>query len=288
MLELAQMTEPPRAFLRLGDDPPTSPVVLSVPHAGRDYPLALRAALRVPLHAATVLEDRYIDAVAHGAHAGETLFVQRHARAWIDLNRSEQERDPAIDEGAQWSAQPFASLKLRGGLGLVPRRVAGAGELWRRRFEAEDIAARIRNDHRPYHAALAHALAAAHARFGAAVLLDIHSMPSLGPGRPRIVIGDRFGRSAGTRFVAALEDVAQRHAVPAALNTPYAGGHILDSHARPARGIHAIQIEFDRSLYLDPAGDLPGDGLPGVARMLRDMIAALADEAQTPLSIAAE
>lgn len=282
------MTAPECAFDRHGDDPPTSPIVLSVPHAGRDYPLALRAALRVPLAAATVLEDRYIDAVALAAHRDETLFVQRRARAWIDLNRSEQERDPAIDEGAAWTALPLASAKLRGGLGLVPRRVAGAGELWRRRLDAQDVAARIRDDHRPYHAALALALAAARTRFGTAVLLDIHSMPSLGPDQPRLVIGDRFGRSAGTRFVAAIEAVAARHGVMAALNTPYAGGHILDTHARPASGVHAIQIEFDRSLYLDPAGDRPGDTLPAVARLLRDMIDALADEAATTLSIAAE
>ncbi|MES2020759.1 MAG: N-formylglutamate amidohydrolase [Pseudomonadota bacterium] len=282
------MTAPECAFDRHGDDPPTSPIVLSVPHAGRDYPLALRAALRVPLAAATVLEDRYIDAVALAAHRKETLFVQRRARAWIDLNRSEQERDPAIDEGAAWTALPLASAKLRGGLGLVPRRVAGAGELWRRRLDAQDVAARIRDDHRPYHAALALALAAARARFGTAVLLDIHSMPSLGPDQPRLVIGDRFGRSAGTRFIAAIEAVAARHGVMAALNTPYAGGHILDTHARPASGVHAIQIEFDRSLYLDPAGDRPGDTLPAVARLLRDMIDALADEAATTLSIAAE
>jgi N-formylglutamate amidohydrolase len=282
------MTAPECAFDRHGDDPPTSPIVLSVPHAGRDYPLALRAALRVPLAAATVLEDRYIDAVALAAHRDETLFVQRRARAWIDLNRSEQERDPAIDEGAAWTALPLASAKLRGGLGLVPRRVAGAGELWRRRLDAQDVATRIRDDHRPYHAALALALAAARARFGTAVLLDIHSMPSLGPDQPRLVIGDRFGRSAGTRFIAAIEAMAARHGVMAALNTPYAGGHILDTHARPASGVHAIQIEFDRSLYLDPAGDRPGDTLPAVARLLRDMIDALADEAATTLSIAAE
>lgn len=282
------MTPPDRAFDRYGDDPPASPIILSVPHAGREYPMALRAALRVPLAAATVLEDRYIDAVALAAHGAEALFVQRRARAWIDLNRSEQERDPAIDEGATWTALPLASAKLRGGLGLVPRRIAGAGELWRRRLDADDVAARIRDDHRPYHAALSHALSAARQRFGTAVLLDIHSMPSLGPERARIVIGDRFGRSAAARFVTAVEAVAVRHAIPVALNVPYAGGHILDTHAAPARGIHALQIEFDRALYLDPAGDRPGDTLGATAQLLRDIIDALADEAATPFSIAAE
>ena len=143
------MTAPECAFDRFGDDPPLSPIVLSVPHAGRDYPLALRAALRVPLAAATVLEDRYIDAVALAAHRDEALFVQRRARAWIDLNRSEQERDPAIDEGAAWTAMPHASAKLRGGLGLVPRRVAGAGELWRRRLGGWH-GPRVHHGHLPY------------------------------------------------------------------------------------------------------------------------------------------
>ena len=279
VLSSAAMTPASPSYDRYGADLPVSLVVLSVPHAGRDYPLALRAALRVPLAAVTVLEDRHVDAVALAARGGETMLVQRRARAWIDLNRSEQERDPAIDEGAAWTALPIASAKLRGGLGLVPRRVAGAGELWRRRLDAYDVAARIREDHRPYHAALAEALAAARARFGTAVLLDIHSMPSLGPDQPQIVIGDRFGQSAGGRFVSAIEAVARAGGIKVGLNAPYAGGHILDAHARPSGGVHAIQIEFDRALYLDPAGDSPGDGLAETARLLRGMIGAVADEA---------
>lgn len=286
------MPAPSSSFDRYGDAIPASPVILSVPHAGRDYPLALRAALRVPMAAVTILEDRHIDAVALAARSlgqgRETMLVQRRARAWIDLNRSELERDPAIDEGAVWTALPLTSAKVRGGLGLVPRRVAGAGELWRRRLDAYDVAARIREDHRPYHATLAAELAAALARFGTAVLLDVHSMPSLGPGKPRIVIGDRFGRSASGRCIAAIEAVVHAAGHAVALNTPYAGGHILDTHARPAHGVQAVQIEFDRSLYLDPAGDRPGDGLAATAALLRQMIDAVADEATATHSIAAE
>uniref|UniRef100_UPI0035CB5A06 N-formylglutamate amidohydrolase n=1 Tax=uncultured Sphingomonas sp. TaxID=158754 RepID=UPI0035CB5A06 len=276
------------SFERYGDNPPASPVILSVPHAGRDYPAALHALLRVPLAAVTVLEDRHIDAVALAAHGRETMLVQRRARAWIDLNRSEQERDPAIDEGAAWTAQPLATAKLRGGLGLVPRRVAGSGELWRRRMGAYDVAARIRDDYRPYHAALGAALAAARARFGTAVLLDLHSMPTLGADRPEIVLGDRFGRSAAARFVDAIAAVVQASGHDVARNAPYAGGHILDTQAKPAAGVHAIQIEFDRTLYLDSAGDRPGDGLPVVAQMLRRIIDAVADEAMTGVALAAE
>src|ERR1044072_8668069 len=142
------------SFQRHGPEDPVSPVVLSVPHAGRDYPLPLRAALRVPLAALRPLADRQADALALEAVQGETLFVAERARAWIDLNRAENERDPRLDDGASGPAQP-QSAKLRSGLGLVPRRVSPAGDIWRHRLAGEEVAARIRADHRPYHDALA-------------------------------------------------------------------------------------------------------------------------------------
>lgn len=276
------------SFARHGAEAPASPVVLSVPHAGRDYPLPLRAALKVPLTALRPLEDRHADALALGALRGETLFVAGRARAWIDLNRAEHERDPRLDDGASLAAQP-QSAKLRSGLGLVPRRVGSAGDIWKRRLSGEEVAARIRDDHRPYHAALAAALVAAHARFGVAVLLDIHSMPPLNPAgtAAQIVLGDRFGRSASARFLGRIEGVARAHGFACATNAPYSGGHILDRHGDPRRGIHAIQIEFDRTLYLDARFDQPGPGLADAVRMLRAAIDALADEA-LPGAIAAE
>ncbi len=269
------------SFDRLGALLPASPVVLSVPHAGRDYPPALHAALRLPIEALRVLEDRHVDAVALAAHGHETLFVQRTARAWIDLNRDESERDPRLDDGADPRARGIESHKLRSGLGLVPRRVAQGGDIWRRRLGAAEVDARIDSDHRPYHAALGDALAAARARFGIAVLLDIHSMPPLAPQGPvaRLVFGDRFGRSAASRFVARIEAIAEAAGTAHALNTPYSGGHVLDRHARPAANVHAIQIEICRSLYLDADLTSPGPGLGATAHLLRRMIDALADEA---------
>lgn len=276
------------SFVRHGPETPVSPVVLSVPHAGRDYPLALRAALRVPLPALKALEDRHADALALAARGQETLFVAERARAWIDLNRAENERDPALDDGASLSSQP-QSVKLRSGLGLVPRRVANAGDIWRHRLSGEEVSARIHADHRPYHAAVAAALAAARDRFGVAVLLDVHSMPPLGKGgaAPRIVFGDRFGRSASARFLGRLEGVARAHGLAAATNAPYSGGHILERHADPKRDIHAIQVEFCRTLYLDPLLDKAGAGFDRTVRALRAMVDALADEA-LPRAIAAE
>lgn len=268
-------------------DAPASPVVLSVPHAGRDYPLALRSALRVPIEALVALEDRHVDRLALAARGTETMLVQRPARAWIDLNRAESERDPRVDEGADPRGNPAPSAKLRSGLGLVPHRIGRHGELWRRRFTDEEIAARIAADHRPYHQAVATALSAARARFGAAVLIDVHSMPPLA--NAALVFGDRYGRAARTRFVHRLEAEAEAAGLGYAVNAPYAGGHILDRHGEPARDIHGIQIEWSRALYLDVAFDQPGAGLGAAARLFRRMIDAVADEAtSSALPLAAE
>lgn len=275
-------------FKRYGANLPAGPILLSVPHAGRDYPLALQNSIRVPLRALQILEDRYVDAVAVAARRNETLFVAERARAWIDLNRAEDERDPRLDDGARIGGAPL-SIKLRSGLGLVPRRITRAGDFWSRRLSGAEVEARIASDHRPYHEALAEGLQSARERFGVAVLLDIHSMPPLtGNARqPHIVIGDRFGRAAGANYVKRVESVLRSHNILYAKNAPYAGGHILDRQSNPRRGIHAIQLEIDRSLYLDSALDGPGPGMPAVIAIVRQIIDALADEA-LPAAMAAE
>lgn len=276
------------SFDRLGPALPSSPVVLSVPHAGRDYPDALVDRLRVPLDHLRPLEDRHVDTLALAARTGEIAVVAQRPRAWIDLNRSERDRDPRIDLGAGRFGAPHLSSRVRGGLGLIPRRATAGTEIWVSAWSADEVAARIHADHRPYHAAVAQALAAAHARFGVAVLLDLHSMPPLAGKEPaRIVIGDRFGRTAAARFVARIERSARRAGFAVALNTPYAGGHILERHADPACGIHAVQLEIDRCLYLDAALDQPGPGFDAVVRFVRNVIDGLSDEA-VPGAMAAE
>ncbi|TKD49957.1 N-formylglutamate amidohydrolase [Sphingomonas baiyangensis] len=259
---------------------PASPLVLSVPHAGRDYPPEMARALRVPLAALLPLEDRHIDVVARAAHRDEAMLIARRPRAWIDLNRSEQERDPLVEEGRARTALPIESAKLRSGLGLVPRRTPVAGDIWRAKLSGPEVEARIAGDHRPYHVAIADALAAARAWFGIAVLIDIHSMPALGGADPaQLVLGDRFGRSAATRIVAPLARAAQDAGLRVAFNAPYAGGHILDRHADPAAGIHAVQLEFDRTLYLDGATLMPNAGAAALADTLRTMLDAVRAEA---------
>lgn len=258
---------------------PVVPLVVSVPHAGRDYPAAIAGLRRVPMATLAMLEDRHVDALGHAARGAATMIVQERARAWIDLNRREDERDPRIDDGVDARATAL-SAKVRVGLGLVPRRTGTSGDLWRRRLGDAEVRARIESDHRPYHAALAALLSAARARFGIAVLVDLHSMPSLpGADAARMVIGDRFGRSAAGRFVDRAQMVLAAGGYRAAVNVPYAGGHILDRHGAPAHGIHAIQVEIDRGIYLDGSGAPAGAGFDKAARLLRAMFAALIDEA---------
>jgi N-formylglutamate amidohydrolase len=173
-------------------------------------------------------------------------------------------------------------------LGLLPRRV-GRRDLWREPPTAESAAARIKTIHRPYHAMIAQALDAACRRFGHAVLIDCHSMPSLNGVRPaRIVIGDAHGKSAGKGVAAEVARVARAEGYAAALNAPYAGAYGLARHGRPAENVHALQIEVDRALYLDRDMRTPAEGLRRTQSLMWTIAQAALAAAQPPFAIAAE
>ncbi|SNS17282.1 N-formylglutamate amidohydrolase [Sphingomonas laterariae] len=280
-------------FIRLGPSSPICPVVLSVPHAGREYPATLLAMARVPRDRLEALEDRYADTLIDDAvTAGTTAFVATRARPWIDLNRDEREVDSGMIDPPPRAQMLVSSAKVRGGLGLVPRRLASTGELWSRRLSSDELVERIIGDHRPWHMAIAAALREAHARFGTALLIDCHSMPPLprhgATQPPQVVLGDRYGRTAPGTLMDRLASVVDAAGLVCARNSPYAGGHTLERQAMPARGIHAIQVEVDRSLYLDSALREPGDGLRSMRRLLAAMVAAMVEELSTPLHRAAE
>ncbi|WP_223796725.1 N-formylglutamate amidohydrolase [Sphingomonas nostoxanthinifaciens] len=279
-------TLPVPVFERLGPAAAISPIVCAVPHAGRYYPPALLENAACPLGVLEELEDRHADllvtdAVAHGAVA----IVARVARAWIDLNRGEADiapemRDPRGGGGV-------ASARARSGLGLIPTRI-GRHELWHTPPRAADADTRIATVHAPYHAAIARALADAHDRFGFAILLDCHSMPPLrGARAARVVIGDLHGRSAAAPLARLLAATAEAAGTAAALNTPYAGAYSLARHGRPAANIHAVQIEIDRTLYLQSDLRTAGAGL-GRVRVLIGALASCALSAIVPPALAAE
>lgn len=280
----AAPTSSPPPFVRLGPAAAETPLVLSVPHAGRHYPAEIERDRAVSQTVLEGLEDRYADRlVLDAVAAGAVAIVATHARAWIDLNRGEE--DAAAAEA------PTATARARAGLGLVPSR-AGGRPLWRRPIDAVSTAARLATVHAPYHRAIAEALTAARARHGVALLIDCHSMPPLArPGRPapRIVVGDLHGASADREIAAAVIGAARARAIPAAWNTPYAGAFTLQRHGQPAEGVHAIQIEIDRSLYLAPGLREAGERIADVSRLFAELCeAAEAALGGMPIRLAAE
>jgi N-formylglutamate amidohydrolase len=256
---------------------------VAVPHAGRDYPDEVAVNARVAPHVLERLEDRHADMLASSAAASGCVTLIAHAaRAWIDLNRAPSEIDPQMISDAPRTAFAQPSAKVRGGLGLVPRRLADHGELWRKPWQRESIAARIARLHDPYHQVLADTLAALRARFGCALLIDLHSMPPLksegNAPAVRIVVGDRYGRAAAGRLCDLAVRTLTRSGFEVALNHPYAGGYVLERHGRPLRDIHALQIEVDRSLYLDDALSLPGQGMAAVRETVAHLARTLASD----------
>ena len=276
--------QPP--FTLTAPEPSAIPVLIAVPHAARAYPPALLAAMRHPERDAIRLEDRLADRLgeAVAAQTGAALLLARVPRAVIDLNRAPEDVDWGMiagEKGDDGAGRPVGP-RARGGLGLVPRRLPGTGEIWKAPLARDDLEARIRAIHQPYHRALGESLAGLRARWGAALLIDLHSMPPLpardGASGAQIVLGDRFGASCHGALVACAFTHMAREGWRAAHNRPYAGGYGLERHAATARGIHALQIEIDRRCYLDTGLIEPGEGFAGVVAMLVGMVRALAGE----------
>ena len=274
------------AFERIGPSRAETPLVCAVPHAGRAYPAALMRDSAVPRSVLEGLEDRHADLLVHDLVAdGAVAIVARVARAWIDLNRAPEEIDPAMSLDAAGS---WPSARVRGGLGLIPRRL-GARELIARLPGMAEVRERLAHAHLPYHRAIATALADAVGRHGFAVLLDCHSMPPLrGVRAPRLVIGDRHGRSAERHVTDGAVRAAGASGHGVALNAPYAGAYTLDRHGKPLEGVHALQLEIDRTLYLEPGCRVPRADLGGLRGLTARIGWAAVRAARGPLAIAAE
>ncbi len=251
------------------------PVLLCVPHAGRHYPSEITRNLRIDPAQLQRLEDRYADRlVASAIDSGFPAIIAHMARAWIDLNRSEEELDPQMVCGPLNGWKTMTSAKMRGGLGLIPRRLATAGDIWKDRFDITDVRTRVSSFHEPYHQQIGGLLDQIRAQHGSAVLIDIHSMPPLNQTAgvcPQIIVGDRFGQSASSIYAEILVHRLRQSHIPVALNHPYSGDYVLRRHGRPKKNIHAIQIEFDRSLYLDSNLRDPGSGLQSVIQIVKEL-----------------
>ena len=251
------------------------PVLVSVPHSGRDYPDWLLAMAPGGRKSLAALEDPLVDRLVWRAvRRGAAAVIARAPRAAIDCNRAEDDVDPSVIEGGR---RGRVSARARGGLGIVPGRTQAHGYLWRRSIGSSQLEERLEQAHRPYHCAIEQQLEGLAERFGCALLLDCHSMPPPAPGVPPVVLGDCHGRSAAPWLSSEAVRIVRSAGFEAGLNDPFAGGHIVERHGAPGRGVHALQIEIDRRCYLDDSLGDPGPGFDSVASLIEALAVGLGE-----------
>lgn len=233
------------------------PFVFNSPHSGRHYPERFLKMSRLDPIAIRRSEDSYVEELFGCVTAlGAPLMAAHFPRAYLDVNREPWELDPRMFADPLPPYANTRSPRVAGGLGTVPRLVGEGAEIYAHRLPLAEAQARIEQIYRPYHAVLKQLLRETSEAFGYAVLVDCHSMPAgirLGDSgvKPDFIIGDRFGSSASRALSEAAIHLLSERGFTVAHNRPYAGGFITEHYGRPARGVHAIQIEINRGLYMD-------------------------------------
>lgn len=232
------------------------PFVLNSPHSGRIYLDEFLASSKLTTTAIRSSEDFLVDElVAGGVEHGIPLLAANFPRAYLDVNREPYELDQAMFDGELPAFVNKKSVRVSSGLGTIARIVAEGREIYNRRLTVAEALERIEQLYKPYHAELRNLLAQTHVLFGCAALIDCHSMPSSNPyyqneTRPDIVLGDRFGASCAPSLIHMAREILVDLGFRVALNKPYAGGFITEHYGRPESGLHALQIEINRGLYM--------------------------------------
>jgi N-formylglutamate amidohydrolase len=274
--------EPPFALIRA--EGVAAPFVFASPHSGREYPAELMAAAALDGAAIRRSEDCFVDELIAAAPAsGVSLLTARYGRAYIDVNREAYELDQAMFED---ELPPFArarTARVAAGLGSIARVVGEGQEIYRRKLTFAEARGRIEAVHQPYHRALAALLEETRAVHGRAALIDWHSMPSAASGDPGygrkgcdMVLGDRFGSACAPGLTRLVERELESMGYRVARNAPYAGGYTTEFYGRPDEGLHALQIEINRGVYLDEAALKPTAGFARLKHDLDRLCAALA------------
>jgi len=232
-------------------------VAFNSPHSGSVYPRAFLAAARLDLATLRRSEDCFVDELLIGVVGrGYPLMRAHFPRCFVDVNREPYELDPRMFDGRLPSFANTRSMRVAGGLGTVARVVGDAQEIYDQRIQVDDALRRIEGLYKHYHRALRRLVTRIHRDMGTAVLVDCHSMPSsAGPrdDRPRadIVIGDRYGTSCVAVVADTIDKVLRERGYSVSRNKPYAGGFITEHYGNPAAGLHSVQLEVNRGLYMD-------------------------------------
>ena len=278
----------------------TAPAVFNSPHSGCDFPAEFLRQSRLPLAKLRKSEDCFVDelflsCIEHGA----PMVRARAPRSYIDLNREPYELDPRMFSGELPGYANTGSPRVAGGLGTIPRIVSEGEDIYRGRIDFAEARKRIDRVYIPYHRTLTAMSEAVLAKAGEVLLIDCHSMPASatthlmppGVGRVDVVLGDRFGNSCAPDISQLVEDRLRLHGLRVLRNKPYAGGFITQNHGAPHRGQHALQIEINRSLYMNETSLEKTSAFQEISEILADlnkMLLGFLEERMTPRQLAAE
>ncbi len=269
-------------------------VVFASPHSGRDYSWSFLRKTVLNEHAIRSSEDAFVDEFFDCAPQFGATFIKAGApRAFVDLNRARDELDPALIEGVRRIGH---NPRIASGLGVIPRVVANGRAIYRGKMSLHEAEERIREYWEPYHSKLQALLNVAHDRHGQTVLIDCHSMPHeamdgvarSGVRRPDVVLGDRFGAAASGEVVDRIEAAFAAAGFIVTRNAPFAGAYITQAYGKPSKGQHAVQVEIDRSLYMNEKLIRPNGDFAAVQAALRDVVKDVAQIGQGRLPLAAE
>ena len=269
--------------------------VFASPHSGRAYPAAFLHRTMLDGRRIRSSEDAFIDRLfAAAPEHGAPLIAAKAPRAFVDLNRGAEELDPALIRGI---AREAHNPRVASGLGVIPRVVAGGREIYRGKLSLSEAEARLREHWHPYHARVQRLIDESLALFDQVVLVDCHSMPHEAieslcrarPHKPEVVLGDRFGASAGSEIVDRIEAAFRATGLSVARNTPFAGAYTAQHYGRPSRRQHVVHVEIDRALYMNEAAVRPNGNLAHRKRLICGGVAELAGRARPQsLPLAAE
>lgn len=272
----------------------SSCVVFASPHSGRDYTWSFLRKSVLNEHAIRSSEDAFVDQLFDCAPQFGATFLKAGApRAFVDFNRARDELDPALIEGVRRIGH---NPRIASGLGVIPRVVANGRAIYRGKMSLHEAEERIRDYWEPYHTKLQALLDTAHARHGQTVLIDCHSMPHeamdgvarAGMKRPDVVLGDRFGAAASGDVVDRIEAAFASAGFIVTRNAPFAGAYITQAYGKPSKGQHAVQVEIDRSLYMNEKLIRPNGDFDAVRTALRRVIEEVAQIGQGRIPLAAE
>ncbi len=253
------------------------PVVLSSPHSGTHYPTELLEQISVRYDDLKPLEDGPVDVLlSQASSCGAPLVSAHYSRAFIDANRGPNEIDPKIFPDWPSPDHSVATTRACVGLGLIPTHL-GSLSIYRNPLLPKEVIRRLKLAYRPYHRSLASHLERTRERFGGAILLDVHSMPPIPNLRGQspyvdVTLGDRYGRSCAAWLVDLIESSARRLGLKVTRNLPYAGGYITEFHGRPEMGVHALQLEIRRGLFMNERSHQTHSGLSDLQSWLHEVV----------------